>query len=105
MHLSREAAQEMIEVLRYFVNEGTLGQYSPFDFGVGSWVRGTGKANFDVHGRVVEVRVGETIVIQDQGCPGEAGRHICLWEEAHKLWEPDSPPPEGRTIYEHLEDD
>lgn len=105
MHLNQAAAQELIETLRYFVNEGTLGKYGPSDFEIGSWVRGVCKSNLGTHGRVIEVKAHESVVIQDQACPGEQGRYTCTWEQVAKLWEPDDPPPEGRTVYQHILED
>ena len=101
MHINQKTAQEIIEVLRDFVNEGALGVYSPEDFSVGQWVRGVGKENFDVKGRVVEHN-HEKIVIQDQSAHGSAGRYVCLWEQIHKLWEPATPPPDGVSLYQHI---
>lgn len=105
MHLTREGAREVMDVLRYFVNEGTLGKYTAESFHVGQWVRGVGKNNFGAQGRVVEMVPHEVIVIQDRSVPGTSGRHQCTWDKAPDNWEPDDPPPEGRSLYDHLHDE
>ena len=104
MHLSKEGASDLIEVLRHFVNEDSLGQYGPEDFRVGSWVKGVGKNNYSIVGRVIQAQVPVNITIQDQGIAGDRGIHVCLWSEAQKLWEPTVSPEAGRTLYEHLDD-
>jgi hypothetical protein len=105
MHLNQAQAQELIEVLRYFVNEGGLGRYTPEDFHVGRWVRGVDKGNLEVVGRIVEVRPMTSIVIQDRSVPGPQGQHVCLWNEVPRRWVPEEAPPEGRSIFDLLNDD
>jgi len=106
MHLTQEQARELAEALLYFANEGSLGQYDANShFRVGSWVRGIGKDNFGIYGRITMAHMGEHLTVQDQNTPGEEGQITCIWETAPKIWSPAEAPPEGRTIYEHLDDD
>ena len=105
MHLSREGASELIAVLRHFVNEGALGEYSSEDFTVGSWVRGVGKKNYSILGRVIEAQPLKSLTIQDQSTTGEAGQYVCLWDDVAKLWEPAPSPEAGPTLFDHLDDD
>jgi len=105
MHLNRQGAEELIEVLRYFVNESELGKYDSGDYSVGSRVRGVGKNNYDVVGRIVEFKPQHSITVQDQRVSGEAGSYSCAWDQISQLWVPEGPAPESISTLSHLMDD
>lgn len=105
MHLTREHARQLSEILRYFAEEGSLGVYSAEDYPIGQWVIGVGKDNHDVLGRVVEVLPHSHLVIQDDRYPGDKGSWRCEWDRVPRTWIPTEKPPEGRTFYELLGED
>jgi len=106
MHLTQEQARKLAEVLLYFANEGNLGEYDPVEhLRVGSWVRGIGKENFGVYGRVIVAREGECLTVQDQNTPGTRGHIHCVWELVAQMWVPDEPPSEGVHWLRQLEED
>lgn len=101
MHLTRELARQIAEVLLHFAEEGTLGLYGAEDYGVGAWVVGVSRANRGVLGRVVEAQPGTLIRVQN--VQGEEPWE-CAWNLVPSSWLPAQPPPQGRSLYEHLED-
>lgn len=106
MHLTQEQARDVAEALLHFANEGSLGKYDANQhFRVGSWVRGIGKDNFGMYGRIIVAHVGSYLAVQDQSTPGDKGQITCAWDSVGQLWSPADPPPEGRTLYERILDD
>jgi hypothetical protein len=81
MHLTRERARELILVLRHFVETGALGVYDRSEYHLGRWVVGVGDDN-----------------------NGEAGIWHCSWERVGDVWVPTDPPPQGRSLFDHLDD-
>lgn len=104
MHLTQDQARELAEALLHFAHEGALGQYDTDHYRVGAWVRGIGKNNFDIHGRVIHAHVGHVLTVQDQKQPGVEGHIHCVWEDISRWWTPAEAPPQGRTLFEHLTD-
>lgn len=102
MHLTRDQALELSLALRYFANEGWLGQYTTDHFRVGNWVRGIGRDNHEVYGRVQQAHIGDSITIQDQKVMGPTGEWVTLWSTITQEWEPAEPPPDGISLYDHL---
>ena len=106
MHLTREMARDLIEVLRHFARTGRLGVDSPEEqFRVGSWVRGVGEDNRGVEGRIISLHKGETITVQDFNVPGVSGQFIYIWEAFDLNWEPLETPDTLPTRYDVLADD
>jgi hypothetical protein len=106
MHITQDQARELAEALLYFANEGGLGKYDAAQhFRVGSWVRGLGKDNFGIYGRILAAHVGGFLTVQDQSTSGEAGQYTCVWDHIHKIWSPAEVPPEGASRYEFLNAD
>lgn len=101
MHLTREQARQLAEVLLYFAQEGTLGLYGADEYVVGAWVVGISRANRGVLGRVVEAQPGTLLRVQN--VQGEAPWE-CAWSLVPTSWLPTEAPPQGRSLFEHLED-
>lgn len=104
MHLTRDHAQSLILALRHFVETGRLGIFGPSSYHIGCWVRGVGPDNTGIVGRVIELHP-EGITIQDSQRSGPAGLWLCSWERVGDVWVPTEPPPEGRSLFDHLVDD
>lgn len=104
MHLTREHAQALILVLRHFVETGKLGVYHGKDYYIGCWVRGVGAENAGILGRVTEVQP-EGLFVQDTERSGAAGAWLCSWGRVGDIWIPTEPPPEGRSLFDHLVDE
>lgn len=100
MHLTRDQAQKLAEVLLHFAAEGTLGLYDAAEYPVGSWVLGVGRDNRGVVGRVVEAHPGTVLRVQD--AHGEEPWE-CAWSLVPSSWIPTQAPPQGRSLFEHLE--
>lgn len=98
MHLTRDLARQLAEVLIHFAAEGTLGLYDATEYQVGSWVLGVGQDNRGVIGRVVETRPGTLLKVQE----GLSEPWECDWSRIPSSWIP-TEPPRGRSLYEHLE--
>ena len=106
MHLNQDQARELAEALLHFANEGGLGKYDANQhFRVGSWVRGIGKDNFGIYGRVITAHVGGFLTVQDQSTPGEPGHFTCVWDIVPNLWSPAEAPPEGTSRFTFLSDE
>lgn len=106
MHLTQEQARELAEALLHFANEGGLGKYDANQhFRVGSWVRGLGKDNFGIYGRIIAAHVGGYLTVQDQSTPGEEGRITVFWDHVQSMWSPAEAPPEGVSRFAFLDDD
>ncbi len=89
MHLTQASAKQLLPILRHFARTGKLGHDdAERRFHVGAWVQGVGPENRSVQGRVVHVRAGNTIVVQDSLKPGPDGQHITLWDALDLHWEP-----------------
>jgi hypothetical protein len=67
---------------------------------VGAWVRGVGEANRGVEGRIIEIQVGGSMVVQDWRKSGESGRWITIWDRADLSWEPADTPTSVRCRYD-----
>lgn len=102
MHLTRDQARQLAEVLLHFSAEGTLGVFDPDEYKIGSWVLGVGGDNRGVVGRVVEARPGTLLRIQH--VQGEAPWE-CAWNLVASSWIPTQAPPQGRSLFEHLVED
>jgi hypothetical protein len=103
MHLTRERARELILVLRHFVETGALGVYDRSEYHLGRWVVGVGDDNNGIIGRVIEVQP-RGLSVQDNEKVGEAGIWHCSWERVGDVWVPTDPPPQGRSLFDHLDD-
>lgn len=101
MHLTRDQARQLAEVLLHFATEGSLGRYDKDDYKVGAWVVGVNEANRGIVGRVVELQPGALLRVQNvEG----AASYECAWSLVPTSWLPTQPPPQGRSLFEHLED-
>lgn len=103
MHITRELACKLAEILLYFSAEGTLGLYDAEEYQVGRWVLGIGKDNHGIIGRVVEVCPGAVLKIQDTQV-NEPKDWECTWSLVPTRWIPTEAPPRARSLFEHLED-
>jgi hypothetical protein len=101
MHLTRELARELAEVLLHFAAEGSLGLYDATDYQVGQWVVGVGKENHGVLGRVVEAHAGSLIRVQNARSGSEVWE--CSWSLVPSTWVPTEGPPRGVSLFERLE--
>lgn len=106
MHLTQEMARKLIPVLRHFARTGRLGVDAPKDkFTIGGWVLGVGPYNKGVEGRIVSLRRGESMVVQDFQRPGPEGQVASTWDQADLIWEPIDVPDEIPSWFDHLRED
>lgn len=106
MHLTQEMARKLLPVLRYFAREGHLGVDSPNEkFAIGSWVVGVGPYNTGVEGRIVSLRRGDSMIVQDFRRPGLEGQVVSTWDQADLIWEPTETPAEIPSWFDHLRQD
>jgi hypothetical protein len=102
MHLTRDQARQLAEVLLHFAADGTIGLYDAEEYKVGAWVVGISQTNRDVLGRVVEAQPGTLLRVQN--AQGGAEPWECAWSLVPSSWLPTQPPPQGRSLFEHLDD-
>lgn len=103
MHLTRDHARALILALRHFAETGTLGVYDETDYHIGRWVLGVGEENDGILGRVMEVQP-DGVLVQDNQKGGKSGLWRCSWERIGDVWVPTDAPPQGRSLFDHLED-
>lgn len=101
MHLTRDQARQLAEVLLHFAEVGALGVYDAAEYKVGAWVVGVSQKNRGVLGRVIEAHPGT--VLRVQNVQGEEPWE-CAWSLVPSSWVPTQAPPQGRSLFEHLED-
>lgn len=103
MLLTQDMARKLFPVLRHFARQGTLGVDNPFEkFTVGGWVVGVGPYNHGVEGRIVSMRKGETIVVQDMLRSGPEGQIASTWDQVDLIWEPIETPDSIPSWFDHL---
>lgn len=106
MHLNQEQVRALIPFLRHFVRTGSLGTDTAEEaFKVGAWVRGVGKDNNGVEGRIISINRGEYVTIQDFDVPGVSGQHTYAWSEMDLHWEAIEVPDNLPSRYDVLSDD
>jgi hypothetical protein len=103
MHVTRDLARRLGEALLHFATEGVLGSYDASGYRVGQWVIGIGKDNYGLTGRIVELQEGRLIKVQNAQLGSEFW--TCTWKLATRHWLPTNSPPEGVSLFEHLEAD
>lgn len=106
MHLTRSHAKDLLPLIRHFARTGELGYDDPKEvLQVGTWVVGVGDTNRGVEGRVVEVAIGQHIIVQDNRRVGDEGKIVCLWDMALLVWEVQESPENIPSRYERLVQD